>query len=83
MQLDSPLNDDLVFFPNQPKNGGWSKPINLGSTINSNLDEKSPSITPYGKYLFFGRSKRDIEPGLSNMYWVSTEVIHKVRPVGL
>ncbi len=152
IQLDSPLNDDLVFFPNQSKNGGfyyfnlskmktyyapnkngefpeirevelefghhafispsedyllvtarnnedesrkdndiyvyfkrqdgrWTKPINLGSTINSNFDEKGPSITPDGKYLFFGRSERDIEPGLSNMYWVSTEVINKVRPV--
>ena len=152
IQLDSPLNDDLVFFPNQSKNGGlyyfnlskmktyyapnkngefpevrevelefghhafispsddyllvtaqnnedesrkdndiyvyfkkqdgrWTQPINLGSTINSNFDEKGPSITPDGKYLFFGRSERDIEPGLSNLYWVSTEVINKVRPV--
>jgi len=154
IQLDSPLNDDLVFYPNQPKNGGlyyfnlskmktyyapnkndefpevrevelefghhafispsedyvlvtarnnedenrkdndiyvyfkkqdgtWTKPINLGIAINSNFDEKGPSITPDGKYLFFGRSERDIEPGLSNLYWVSTEVIHKVRPVEL
>ena len=154
IQLDSPLNEDLVFFPNQAKNGDlycfnlskfktyyapningefpevqevdlefghhafiapvqdyllvtarnnedksrkdndiyvyfkrqdgrWSKPINLGNTINSNLDEKGPRITPDGKYLFFGRSERDIEPGLSNIYWVSTAVIHNVRPVDL
>ncbi len=152
IQLDSPLNDDLVFYPNQAKNGSlyyfnlsqmktyhapnkngrfteahevklelghhafiapsedyllvtarnhedesrkdndiyvyfkqhdgtWGKPINLGSTINSNFDEKSPSITSDGQYLFFGRSERDTEPGLANIYWVSTEVINQLRPV--
>ncbi len=72
-------NDIYVYFKRQ--DGSWSKPINLGNTINSNFNEKSPRITPDGKYLFFGRSERDIEPGLSNIYWVSTAVIHKVRPV--
>ena len=72
-------NDIYVCF--KQKDSTWTKPINLGSTINSNFNEKVPSITPDGKYLFFGRSERDIEPGLSNMYWVSTEVINKVRPV--
>ncbi|WP_421765470.1 hypothetical protein [Ekhidna sp.] len=148
--LDSPINDDLVFFPNQAKNGDlyyfnlskfgtyyapnengefpevqevavepghhafispsqdyliltarneeegrkdndmyvyfkkndgtWTKPLNLGSTINTSLNEKAPRITPDGKYLFFGRDERDIEPGLGNIYWVSTEVIEKIRP---
>lgn len=151
IKLDSPINDDLVFFPNHAKNGGlyyfnlskfktyyapnkngefiepqvvdidmghhafispnddyllvaarnneeksrkdndiyvyfkrqdgtWTKPINLGSTVNSDFDEKSPRITLDGKYLFFGRSERDIEPGLANIYWVSTEIIEKLRP---
>ncbi len=152
IQLDSPLNDDLVFYPNQSKNSGlyyfnlskmktyhapnksgkypevqavelefghhafiapsddyllvtarnnedesrkdndiyvyfkkqdgtWSKPINLGNEINSDLDEKGPSISPDGKYLFFGRSERDIEPGLSNIYWVSTKIITKLKNI--
>lgn len=72
-------NDIYVYFKKQ--DGTWTKPINLSSTINSDFDEKSPRITPDGKYLFFGRSERDVEPGLSNVYWVSTEVIHKVRPI--
>lgn len=151
IMLDSPINDDLVFFPNQAKNGDlyyfnlskfktyyapnkngefpevkevalefghhafispsqdylivtdrsnqdegredndmyvyfkekgdtWSKPINLGNSINSSLSEKGPRISPDGKYLFFGRDERDIEPGLSNIYWISTEVIEKLRP---
>jgi len=152
--LDSPINDDLVFFPNQAENGDlyyfnlserktyyapsingefpearevalefghhafispsqdyliltarsdegdgrrdndmyasfmkedgtWTKPINLGSTINTSVNEKGPRITPDGEYLFFGRDERnesDGNVGLANIYWVSTEVIERLRP---
>lgn len=71
-------NDIYVYFRNQ--DGTWSNPMNLGATINTNFSEKAPSISPDGKYLFFGRDERDIEPGLSNIYWVSTEIIEKMRP---
>lgn len=148
--LDSPINDDLVFFPNQAKNGDlyyfnlskfktyyapnkngkfpevkevefafghhafispsqdylvvtarneedgrndndmyvyfkkhdgtWTKPINLGKSVNTNLNEKGPRVTPDGKYLFFGRSEREGKMGLANIYWVSTEVIERLKP---
>jgi len=71
-------NDIYVYFKNQ--DGTWSKPINLGTNVNTNFSEKAPSISPDGKYMFFGRDERDIEPGLSNIYWVSTEVIEKLKP---
>ncbi len=74
-------NDMYVYF--KEKDGTWTKPINLGNTINTNFNEKGPRITPDGKYLFFGRDERDIQPGLSNIYWVSTDVIHRLRPVSL
>ena len=70
-------NDIYVYFKRQ--DGTWTKPINLGNTVNSDFDETGPRITPDGKYLFFGRGERDVE--LGNLYWVSTEVIYKVRPV--
>jgi len=70
-------NDIYVYFKNP--DGTWSNPINLGTTINSNFSEKTPSISPDGKYLFFGRDERDIQPGLSNIYWVSTEIIQKLK----
>lgn len=72
-------SDIYVYF--KKKDGAWSKPINLGSQVNSNFAETCPSITPNGKYLFFGRYNE--EGGLSNIYWVSTQVIHKVRPADL
>ena len=71
-------NDMYVYF--KKEDGTWASPINLGNTINSRLNEKSPSITPDGKYLFFGRAEREGKIGLANIYWVSTEVIHRLKP---
>jgi len=70
-------NDIYVCFKND--SGEWTKPKNLGNNINSKLDEKNPSITPDGKFLFFGRSERDFEPGLADIYWVSTKVIEDLN----
>ncbi|MEM9361337.1 MAG: hypothetical protein AAGA43_01830 [Bacteroidota bacterium] len=72
-------SDIYVYF--KKNDGSWSQPINLGDEVNSNFSETCPSITPDGKYLFFGRYNEERE--LSNFYWVSTEVITKVRPEGL
>ncbi len=71
-------NDMYVYF--KEEDGTWTTPINLGNTINTSFNEKGPRITPDGKYLFFGRDERDIEPGLANIFWVSTEVIEELRP---
>lgn len=68
--------DIHVFF--KDKDGTWSKPINLGEAVNSKFSETCPSLTPDGKYLFF--SRYDEEGGLSNIYWISAEVINKVKP---
>ena len=68
-------SDIYVYF--KKKDNTWSKPINLGKDVNSNFAETCPSITPDGKYLFFGRYNE--EGGISNFYWVSTEVISKLK----
>lgn len=68
--------DIYVYF--KKKDGTWSKPINLGDTVNSDFGETVPSVTPDGKYLFFSRYNE--EGGLSNFYWVSTRVIENLRP---
>lgn len=59
------------------KDGAWTKPINLGSEVNSNFNETCPSITPDGKYIFF--SRYDEEGGLPNIYWVSAEIIDDLK----
>jgi len=72
---DQRKTDIYVCF--KAKDGTWSKPINLGNTVNSSFAETGPSITPDGKYLFFGRYNE--QGALSNFYWVSTAVIHKLK----
>ena len=54
--------------------GTWGEAINLGDTVNTPGTNFCPSLSPDGKYLFFS-TNRDI-------YWVSTEVIERLRPEG-
>jgi len=75
---DDSRTDSEIYVYFKKSDGTWTKPINLGDTVNSNFHERVPSITPDGKYLFF--SRYDEEGEISNLYWVSTEVIDNVRP---
>ncbi len=59
-------------------NGRWTKSQNLGSDINTELCEGGPTVSPDGKYLFFGRYNE--ETGLSDLFWVSTVVIEALKP---
>lgn len=67
-------NDIYVLFKEQ--DGTWSKPINLGGAVNSYVNEKVPTITSDGKYMFFSRDEED---ETANVYWVSTEVITELK----
>ncbi len=78
-QEDESRRDHDIFVYFKKKDGTWTEPINLGSDVNSDFDENTPSITPDGKFLFFCRRNRD--GGTLDFYWVSTEVIERVRPV--
>jgi hypothetical protein len=53
------------------KEGHWSKPVNLGPSINTASPELCPVVTPDGKYLFF--------LGGGDIYWVKTKVIHDLK----
>ena len=68
--------DIYVYFKNE--DGTWSAPKSLGETVNSNVNETVPSVTPDGKYLFFSRYNE--EGGFSNFYWVDAKIIESLRP---
>jgi Tol biopolymer transport system component len=53
--LDSLGNADLYISYN--RDGVWSKPVNLGPTINTRARDYSPRISPDGKYLVFSSEK--------------------------
>ena len=66
--------DLYVYF--KKKDGTWTKPINLGTAVNSSFDETVATVTPDGKYLIFSRRTEGDE---LNLYWVSTEIITKLK----
>lgn len=68
------------------KNGSWSKPLNMGDKINTNLNERFPNVTPDGKYLFFNSTKKirgaaSDSPGngYGDMYWISAKIIDELK----
>jgi len=69
--------DRDIYVSFKKSDGTWGRPINLGSDVNTKAGESVPTISPDGKYLFFGRDEED---GTENIYWVSTEVIERLRP---
>ncbi|MEO9872097.1 NAD(P)-binding domain-containing protein [Ekhidna sp.] len=71
------IKDRDIYVCFMEKDRTWTKPINLGDPVNTSANEGVPSISPDGKYMFFGREEQD---GTGNIYWVSTEIIEQVRP---
>jgi len=53
--------------------GGWSKAISMGDTINSEGHELCPFVSLDGRYFFF-TSREDI-------YWMDASIIETFRPV--
>jgi len=77
--------DSDIYISFKQKDGSWGSVINLGPQINTEQSESSPSVTPDGKYLTFFRGGYTVKEDGSfyvfgSPYWVSNEVIEKLRP---
>ena len=70
---------DLYITYNQ--NGTWSKPENLGDEINSAGNEYSPTISPDGKYFFWGSTRGFADKPLAKRYNYR-ELMEKLRGPG-
>ena len=57
--------------------GGWTKPVNLGDSVNSEYSESCPSLSDDGRYLFFSRYDEPDE--VAQIYWVDSGVIENAR----
>ena len=58
--------------------GSWSEPVNLGKEVNTAFSESCPSLSHDGKFIFFSRYN---EPGdLSNIYWISSDILKDLKP---
>ncbi len=59
--------------------GTWTKLINMGKTINSELIENCPTISPDGKYFFFLRTDRK----KTNTYWIDIKYLETLKSADL
>ena len=74
-----------IYISFRAKDGSWQPAMNMGSKINTALQESSPSVTYDGEYLFFSRGEWEVrEDGSTNWvgkpYWVDAQVIENLRP---
>ncbi|GAB5532884.1 MAG: hypothetical protein Roseis3KO_46610 [Roseivirga sp.] len=75
-----------IYISFKQKDGSWLPAINMGSLINTELQESSPRVTDDGKYLFFSRGEwKPKEDGstywVGRSYWVDAQVIEDLRPM--
>lgn len=54
----------------------WGDPINLGPEVNSAGVDVAAKVSPDGRFLFFDRPTKNEQ----DIYWVSAEVITRLRP---
>lgn len=71
---DKDFGDIYVCF--RKSDGSWTEAINLGTSINSGKQERFPSVSPDGKYLFFTRW---MARGNEDVMWVSAKIIDDLK----
>lgn len=65
-------NRDL-YISYRTEGGFWTEPVSLGPSINTWDDEWNPTVSPDGKYLFYGRGRSiDGTNEHLDLYWVET-----------
>jgi Tol biopolymer transport system component len=71
-------NTDMgdIYISFRDSEGNWTDPVNLGEEVNSDRQERFPSVSPDGKYLFFTRW---VVRGNEDVMWVSADIIEKLR----
>jgi Tol biopolymer transport system component len=57
----------------------WSRPRRLPEGVNTRAQERFPSMSPDGRYLFFTRSGGESS---DDVYWVSAGVVDSLRALG-
>jgi hypothetical protein len=74
-----------LFISFRKQDGTWTVPKNMGKNINSSAKDEYPHVSPDGQYLFFNSNrpsalnKKQIPEGPGNIYWVSANIIEKLK----
>lgn len=66
-----------LFISFRKEDGTWTKAVNMGEKINTQGHEVCPSVSPDGKYIFFGRATQGKK---TDIYWADAKIIEELRP---
>ena len=71
-----------LYISFRQEDGSWGPAINMGAEINSEYEDGGGTVTPDGKYFFFGRvnlSDEGISESEANIYWIDARLIEELR----
>lgn len=88
VQREDGYGQDDLYISFKKNDGTWSKTMNMGPLINTDMQESSPKISPDGKYFFFIRGEWKLnEDGnrtyIGKQYWVDVKVIENLKSKGI
>jgi hypothetical protein len=67
-----------IYISRRLADGTWTEPVGLGETINTKRQERFPTVSPDGKYLFFTRW---VSNDNEDVFWVDAASIPALRPM--
>lgn len=73
---DSNDGGDLYISFHDINKDTWTEPVNMGEPINTWAQERFPTVSPDGKYLFFTRWTKNNH---QDIFWVSAKIIDRLR----
>lgn len=56
-----------IWMSERDANGNWQTPVNLGPTINTKYNERSPFLHTDSRTLYFSSSSSEVRPGIGGM----------------
>ncbi len=73
-----------LYISFKKNDGTWSKTMNMGPTINTDMQESSPQISPDGNYFFFTRGEWKLNKDgkrtyIGKQYWVDVKIIQNLK----
>jgi len=84
------LGSGDLYISFRRQDGSWGDDINMGSRVNSALNERFPNLTPDGRYLFFNSTRKipgaglhDPGNGNGDVYWIDARIIGELKPKSL
>lgn len=76
---DNGFGKSDLYISFKQKDGSWGMAINMGGSVNTDVYEAGPRVTPDGKYLFFVRNMGSDEFENVDIFWVDAQIIETLR----